>query len=462
MNPGIPRPDRRRFLKTSAVALGSAALGFPSFTPSRALAAPGRPGANDRLVLGHIGVGGRGFRLMNELSAKLPRGDLAFAAVCDVDEARLARALGKAGPAATAYRDYRYILERKDIDAVVIATPDHWHGVGMVHAAQCGKHVYLEKPACCTIAEGTAMVRAAREHKVCVQVGSQGRSQRECYLANRYIANGNLGRVHKVTCWHYESPVDKNPVPDSAPPPGLDWDLWLGPLPWRPYNARYLPGTFRWIMESGGGQIRDRGAHVMSNALWIMNAERQMFPAPGASASPVTISATGTVPTSGLWDTAITMEVVYEFRNPDWTLVWSQPGERIPYFDPQKREELQIRDTYGAVYHGTDDKLVVWVGDGQVFTETKAIDWKPVPGAREVHASPGFDHFDDWFEAIRMGREPVMNIEAGVATAYLTVLANLSLILGRKLTWDPVKREIIGDEAARRMMSRPQRYPYVA
>jgi predicted dehydrogenase len=374
---------------------------------------------------------------------------------------RLGKALAKAGPAATAYRDYRYVLERKDIDAVVIATPDHWHGVNLVHAAECRKHVYLEKPACCTIDEGKAMVKSARENKVCVQVGSTGRSQPECYKANRYIANGNIGRVSKVVCWHYESPVDKNPVPDSAPPPELDWDLWLGPLAWRPYNAKYCHSTFRWIMESGGGQIRDRGAHVMSNALWIMNADQQMLASARQPAGLVTIEATGTLPTKGLWDTAVTMEVTYRFTKPEWTLVWSQPGERVPYFDDEKRKKLGIRDTYGAVYHGSSDKLVVWVGDSQVFTEPKAVDWQPGPGAKDVHRSPDFDHTEDWFQGIKTGRPNVTNIEAGVAAAYLTVLGNLALVLGRKLTWDPVKQEIIGDETARRMMSRPQRYPYV-
>ena len=453
--------DRRSFLKVSAAAVGSAALGFPDIIPARALAAPGRPGANERLTLGHIGVGGKGFNHLGYFTDRAARGDLNIAAVCDIDEKRLSRALTKAGPQATPYRDYRYLLERKDIDAVVIATPDHWHAVGMVHAAQCGKHIYVEKPACCTIEEGKAMVKAARDHKVRVQVGSQGRSQEECYLANRYIANGQIGAVNRVVCWHYESPADNNPVPDSAPPPELDWDLWLGPLAWRPYNARYCHGTFRWIMESGGGQIRDRGAHVMSNALWIMNADRQMFATPRHPAPPVTIEATGTVPTKGLWDTAVTMEVKYQFKNPDWTLVWSQPGERIPYFDQEKAKAQKIRDTYGATYHGSSDKLIVWVGDGQVYTEKKAIDWQPTPGARDVHRSPNFDHTEDWFQAIKAGRDNVMPIEAGVATAYLTVLGNLSLILGRKLVWDPVKQEIIGDETARRLMSRPQRYPYV-
>lgn len=452
---------RRSFLKVGATALGTAAIGFPDIIPARALAAPGRPGANDRLTLGHIGVGGRGTGLMTSVLDRLSRGDVNVAAVCDVDENRLSKALTKAGPAVTPYRDYRYLLERKDIDAVVIATPDHWHAVGMAHAAQCGKHVYVEKPACCTIDEGKAMVKAARDNKVTVQVGSTGRSQPECYKANRYVANGNIGQVSRVVCWHYESPVDLKPVPDSAPPPELDWDLWLGPLAWRPYNARYCPGTFRWIMESGGGQIRDRGAHVMSNALWIMNADQKMFASPQRPASPVTIEAKGTLPTKGLWDTAITMEVTYTFKNPDWTLVWAQPGEKIPYFDQEKVKALKIRDSYGATYHGSKDKLIVWVGDGQVYTEQKAVDWTPGPGAKDVHQSPNFDHMEDWFRGIRTGKETITNIEAGVAAAYLTVLGNLSLILGRKLTWDPVKHEIVGDDAARRMMSRPQRYPYV-
>ena len=452
---------RRSFLKTAAAALGTGALGFPTIIPASALGADGQLSPSERITIGHIGVGGMGSGHLGYTTQRASRGDVNVAAVCDVDEARLASAVKKAGPKAAAYRDYRYLLERKDIDAVIMATPDHWHAVGMVHAAQCGKHVYVEKPACCTIEEGKAMVKAARDNKVTVQVGSQGRSQRECYYANRYVANGNIGQVSKVTCWHYESPSDSHPVPDQEPPPGLDWDLWLGPLPWRPYNPRYCPGSFRWMMESGGGQIRDRGAHVMSNALWIMNADQKMFASPENPASPVTIEAKGTLPTKGAWDVALTMEVVYQFKNPDWTLVWAQPGQMIPYYDAERKKALGIRDSYGAVYQGDKDKLILWVGDGQTFTEPKALEWKPGPGAKDVHKSPNFDHHEDWFQGIKTGRKTVMNIEAGAATAFLTVLGNLSLILGRKLTWDPVKQEIIGDAEARRLMSRPQRHPYV-
>lgn len=443
---------RRTFFKKAGVAVvGATAMGFPQIIPSRVLGAPGKTGANDRLTIGHIGIGGMGGDHLGYMLARRSRGEVNVAALCDVDENRLASALKSVGAPATPYRDYRYLLERKDLDAVVIATPDHWHAVQTVHAAECGKHVYVEKPACCTIQEGKAMVAAGNKNKVAIQIGSQGRSQREAYLAHRYIANGMIGQVRKVTCWHYESPSDDNPVPDCAPPPELDWDLWLGPMRWRPYNPRYCHGVFRWIMESGGGQIRDRGAHVMSCALYFMNADHT---------GPVSIEAKGNLPTKGLWDTAIKMEVVYEFKNPDWTLVWSQPGEKVPYFDDDKRKREGIRDGYGAVYHGDKDKLVVWVGDGQVYTELKAVNFQVPPGGVDVYQSPRFDHREDWFQGIKTGRKTIMNIEAGAATANLCVLGNLSLVLGRKLQWDPVKQIIVGDEEARRLMGRPQRYPY--
>lgn len=449
-HPAIPR---RSFLQRSGTAvLGLTAFGVPQILPARVLGAGyTTPTAKDRLNIAHIGVGGMGNGHLGYMLARQSRGDVNVVAVCDVDEGRLAGAVKSTGGKATPYRDYRYVLERKDVDAVVISTPDHWHACQTVHACQTGKHVYVEKPACGTIEEGKAMIRAARDNKICVQVGSQGRSQREAFYAHQYIANGMLGKVHTVKCWHYATPSDDRPVPDSEPPADLDWDLWLGPLPWRPFNQRYLHGVFRWLLESGGGQIRDRGAHVMSNALHFMNADHT---------GPVTIETKGRVPTRGLWDSAIHMEVTYQFKNPDWTLIWAQPGEMVPYFDRDRLKREGIREGYGAVYHGDKDKLVVWVGDGQVYTETKALEFKKPPGGVDVPKSPRFDHHEDWFEGIKTGRKTIMNIEGGVATANLCVLGNLSLIVGRKLHWDPVKREIVGDEAARRLMSRPQRYPY--
>lgn len=437
--------SRRRILKTAG-----AALAAPYFVPSHVLAAPGRAGANERLTFAHIGVGGMGTHHLRDMASRMKRGEVNIAAVCDADEKRLVKASENAGPQADVYRDYRYVLERKDIDAVVIATPDHWHAVQTVHAAQCGKHVYVEKPACCTIEEGKAMVEAAHENKIAVQVGSQGRSQTEAYLSHRYLVNDTIGHIDKVWCFHYPSPVDAKPVRDSDPPAELDWDLWLGPLRWRPYNRRYCHGTFRWILESGGGQIRDRGAHVMSCAMWWMGAD---------GTGPVTVEATGTSPAGGLWDSAVDMEVTYTFKNPDWTMIWSQQKDHAPPAEKRhKGEDKIIRPGYGAVYHGTKGTFTHWGGDGGTWAERKAREWEPPAGAKDVYESPG--HKEDWFEGIKTGKKTIMNIEAAVGVSNLCVLGNLSFILGRKIQWDQSKQEIIGDAYAQRMMSRPQRHPY--
>jgi len=269
-------------------------------------------------------------------------------------------------------------------------------------------------------------------------------------LAHRYLTNGNIGRVTQVDCFHYPSPAGAF-TPDSDPPAELDWDAWLGPLRWRPYNRGYCHGTFRWLMESGGGQIRDRGAHVMSCAMWWMNAD---------GTGPVEVEATGEAPQRGLWDSAVKINVKYTFKNPDWVLTWNQPGEPAP---PEERTGKEpggpiTRPGYGAVYRGDQGTFTHWGGDGGTWAERKAREWQPGPGAKDVYQSPG--HKEDWFDGIKTGKKTIMNVEAGADVAILTVLGNLSFLLGRKLRWDHSQREIVGDEQARRLMGRPQRYPY--
>jgi predicted dehydrogenase len=445
---GVPR---RTFLHTAgSVAAAGAAFGAPHLIPTGVLAAEGRQGANDRLTFGHIGVGGMGGGHLGGMVGRMKRGDVNIAAVCDVDDKRLENASRTAGPQADCYRDYRHVLDRKDIDAVVIATPDHWHAVQTVHAAERGKHVYVEKPACCTVEEGKAMIESANRAKIAVQVGSQGRSQPEAYLAHRYLANGNIGKISQVDCFHYNSPVGGFNA-DSDVPPELDWDLWLGPLRYRPFNRGHCHGVFRWLMESGGGQIRDRGAHVMSCAMWWMGAD---------GTGPVEVEATGEAPKRGLWDSAVSISVKYTFKNPDWVLTWNQPGEPVP---PEERTGKEpggkiSRPGYGAVYKGDKGTFVHWGGDGGTWAERKAREWEPGAGAVDVYRSPG--HMEDWFEGIKTGKRTIMNIEAAADVAILTVLGNLSFLLKRKLRWDQAKREIVGDEQAQRLMGRPQRYPY--
>jgi predicted dehydrogenase len=433
--------NRRQFLQRSATAVGALTL-----IPSGVLAAPGRPGASERFVLGHIGVGGMGMTHVQNMLRFQKDGKVRIAAVCDADENRMEAAVENVGPGTASYTDYRHMLERKDIDAVLIATPDHWHAVQTVHACEMGKHVYVEKPASVTVREGQAMVNAARANRVAVQVGAQARTAKGGWHTCRAIRNGIVGKVHKVTCWHYANPVDDNPVPDSPPPDGLDWDLWLGPLPWRPHNRRYQPANFRWFLESGGGQIRDRGAHQFSTILWAMDADNQ---------TSFTVEATGTPPLKGLWDCPVDMHVVYQFKNPDWTLEWGQPGNKVG------------KTEFGNVFWGEHGQLILeWEG-GYRPANPEAINFQMPPGGKEVYRTDEYEDFNmnhkaDWFKSIREGHlRPAVDIEIAHRTATLCNLGNLAYILGRKLVWDGDKQEVVGDEAANRLLSRPQRYPYV-
>ena len=423
--------NRRQFL-TAAGATVAATM----YIPTRAF------GANERVVVGHIGVGGRAGGLLSYDMILEKEGLTHVAAICDIDEKKLAGAK-KQLPDAAAYFDYRELLERKDLDAVVIGTPDHQHAVMTVHACAAGKHVYVEKPSSVTIQEGNAMIAAARKYGRVVQVGSQARSAKPAHQACTYIRNGMLGRVTKITCWH-----DRNPTgsckPNTPPPSERFWDMWLGPLRWRPHNPDYYPGTFRWFLESGGGVIRDRGAHMFSIIRWCLDADTQ---------HPVSVEAKGTPPKQGLFDCPVEMEVLYTFKNPDWQVVWSQPGNsRGP-------------GGFGIVFQGEKDELVVCRDGTQIPAAEKARNYTVPEGGVHVfrlgkHEDYNVDHVEDWVQAIKTGRQPIMHIEAGHNAATMCIIGNISYQLGRKLEWDGPNQRFVNDEHANRLLSTPQRYPF--
>lgn len=425
------KPTRRKFLATAG-----AVLGAPALIPSRAL------GANDRLNVGHIGVGGRAGSLLRYDLTLQQSGLTQVVALCDIDRRRLAKA-AKDVPGAASHFDYREMLQREDIDAVMIGTPDHWHSVQTVHACESGKHVYVEKPSSVTIQEGNAMIAAARKHNRVVQVGSQARSAEPAHQACTYIRNGMLGRVKKVSCWHTLNPTAR-PNPDTPPPSERFWDMWQGPMRWRPHNTNFYPGKFRFIMESGGGVIRDRGAHVFSIIRWCMNADDQQ---------PVSVEAKGTPPKQGLFDCPVEMEVVYTFKDPHWQVVWSQPGEH------------RGQGGFGMVFHGEKDELVVCRDGTRIPADEKASSFKVPPGGVEVycmdkHSDYNLNHVEDWVQAIRGGRKPCMHIEAGHNAATMCIIGNLAYLLGRKLHWDGKKQCFVGDAHANRLLGTPQRHPY--
>lgn len=417
---------------------------FPTIIPEGVIGKPGRPGANDRIVVASIGIGGMG---RSHVPADV-------AALCDVDQNRLNDVAQKvvANEKRTLptppdlYTDYRQILERKDIDAVTIGTPDHWHAMMTVHACQAGKHVYSEKPTCNTLQEGRAMVNAARQYDRAVQIGAQGRSNANAHAACQYVRNGMLGQVNRVEIWHPDNPTTTDTAEPMPIPPGLDWDLWLGPAAYRPFHSRYHPGNFRWFMDLGGGQIKDRGNHALSIVSWLMNND--------SYAGLVTVEATGDPQPTGMYDTPKNFVVNWAFQNPDWTLTWRQGP--VP----------ETHGQWGATYYGDRDSLIVTEGDGGCKTEEKAMHYQP-PAGGEVYLHPVAPdtpaterHRQDWYDCIRTGRLPVMDVAIGHATCSLCILGNLAWTLGRKLTYDMGAERFIGDDEANGCIAANYRTPW--
>ncbi|HLV80247.1 MAG TPA: Gfo/Idh/MocA family oxidoreductase [Chthonomonadaceae bacterium] len=431
MNQPRKRISRRSFLKASAAT--TAVVGMPAIVPEGVIGRPGRPGANDRIVIGHIGVGGMGSGHVHEDAA----------ALCDVDANHLADVAKKVTQGTPFLcKDYRELLDHMDIDAVMIATPDHWHAIMMVNACQAGKDVYSEKPTCKTIQEGQAMVNAARRYGRVVQIGAQGRSQDYAHAACQFIRNGQIGTVRRVEVWHENNWTD-GWGEEKPPPPELDWDLWLGPARWKPYNPQYAHFNFRWMMDFGAGFIRDRGNHVLSLVMWCMNAD---------NTGPVSVEATGEPAKEGVWDVPVTMEVKWEFKNPDWTLTWSQPGLRHTF--PGGSDPIP----WGAKYYGDRDTLIVSGGDGGGDTEKKAWDYQPPADGVHIFKSPG--HRENWLQCIKTRERTVMPADVGYHVIILPIIANIAYQLGRKLQWDPLAERFIGDEEANRFLAEPYRVPW--
>ncbi len=399
---------------------------------SGVLAVNGRAGANNRIVTGHIGVGGKGTGHLKSIPDNV-------GALCDVDALHAKKAASLFDRKLPIFSDYRRLLERKDIDAVVIASPDHWHALMMIDACAAGKDVYVEKPACKTIEEGRAMVNAAKRYKRVVQVGSQGRHHPAAAVLRKFLQEGNIGRVTRVECWHNDNPVGGDPLKAAKPPAHLDWDMWLGPAAGRAFNPDYCHRNFRWMLDLGGGQIRDRGAHVFNLISWFLGLDRT---------GPSRIEAKGRIPESGLWNCPTHFEVTYDFKRPDISIHWAQPGIRAADFE------------FGAVYHGTQGKTIVRGGDGRVFPDEQVVAFAndnemayTLPDKVPAHKY----NLENWLDCIKTRKAPVMDIESGHRVASMCILANLAYRLERPVSWNPKRERFDRDKAANLLLGSPGR-----
>lgn len=403
--------SRRAFLAASVV-----------LAPA-ALAQPGRPRANDRVVTGHIGVGARGRALLTRL-----RGSAA--AVCDVDEDHLADGAALVGAGVRVYRDYRELLEQSDIDAVVIATPDHWHALQTVHACEAGKDVYVETPACRVFEEGRAMVRAATWYGRVVHAGATGPHAQAVAAVRAHLQGGASGTVQGVACWGVANLEGGNPAKNAQAPQTLDWDRWLGPNRWRPYNPDCAHGNWRRLLDFGGGNVCQQGAQLLHVADDLLD-----LPATGT----VTVSATGARPASGLWDCPTTLETTWSFSATGLTIHWQQPGP-----DDAAPAGLSVE--------GTSDTLrLSWRGDQW------RLEAPPQPAEEE---SEDADPLMVWLEAVRNGDASGGGLATACRAAALAALANAAWRLGRSVTCDLETGGCAGDWQAERLLRAPGRGAY--
>lgn len=410
--------SRRGFLAT--VAAGSVA---PAFVPSRCF------GANEKVTLGFIGVGGQG---KGNLGGFLKHANVA--AVCDVDSKRLADALGvveKAGGRAEGYADYRKLLERKDIDAVVISTPDHWHALPTVHACAAGKDVYVEKPLSLTIAEGRVMVDAARKHKRIVQTGSQQRSDTKFRRACELVRSGMIGQVEKVLVGIPNVNFSGPPVADGTAPPELDYNFWLGPARERPYNAKRTHYNFRFFWDYSGGQMTNFGAHHIDIAQWGLGTD---------DTGPVSVEGTAEYHPEKWYEVSMKCRVTHRYANGVEMIVGQ--GQR------------DIPD--GTTFVGT--KGTLFVNRGVLKTTPEEIASSTEPTSVSLYESAS--HHRNFLDCVKSRQAPICDVEIGHRSATICHLGNIACRLQRKLVWDPVGEKFVGDEEASREISRAYRSPW--
>jgi len=438
--------DRREFMRRAALTSVGAGISMAGISTGNVL------GANEKVVIGVIGAGKMG---ISNLETFAKQAGVEVAAVADVYEPNLQKGLKAAGEKAQAYKDFRQILDRQDIDAVIVATPDHWHPLQTVLACQAGKDVYVEKPVAHVVDEGKRMVAAARKYQRVVQVGTWQRSGIHFQKAIQLVQDGLIGKVSFVRTWNYANSYPEgigNP-PDSDPPAGLDWDFWLGPAPkvpfnWNrfglPYDGRDRWSTFRYFWDYAGGWLGDWGVHLIDIVQWAMKVD-----------GPNAITTTG-----GKFylqdnsDIPDTLQTTFEY-----------PGFVCLYENRLDNENSMWGKGYGIEFHGTDGTLFVDRSGFQVFPEkrrleNKSVDRAPTVQMESVNDALG-DHVRNFLECLKSRKQPVSDIEIGHRSTSTCLLGNVAYRSKERLVWDvPNQRMLQGSVDARKLLSREGRAPW--
>ncbi|MEK7683905.1 MAG: Gfo/Idh/MocA family oxidoreductase [Verrucomicrobiota bacterium] len=456
--PGVnqqQRLTRRRFIKA-----GAAAAAFTAASWSRVF------GANER-----VGVGVIGFGLIGRIHTRnfKAQPDVQIVGVAETYHPRLEAAAELVGGNVAKHTDFRRLLENKAVDAVVVATPDHWHALMTMMACAAGKDVYVEKPLTLFVREGRWMVDLARRHKRVVQVGTQQRSGPHYQQARELVRGGRLGQLVSVQCNFFRNvaPGFGNP-PDGNPPPELDYDLWLGPAPQRPYNPNRAIYHFRWFWDYSGGQMTNLGAHSLDTVHWIA----------GVKGPTAVTSAGGRHFLKDNCEVPDLQDALIEY--PGFHTV-CQFRECAAGFSKTGMGGVDFHGTKGSMSLGRDGfEITADKKENPVNILARIIGGHPVGGPQPVPETgeqywtePAEDTSGDWkdqyvrhtrnfLECIKSRQEPNSDLESSHRVATVCHLSNISLHTGRKIRWDAEKEQIIGDSEAAKMLVRPYRKPWDA
>jgi len=431
--------NRRRFLRNTALA--SLPLWFLERESACASAPAKRPAPNDRPGIALIGCGGMG-RVDAENARRF--GDII--AVCDVDANRLramAQQLTAAGKTPAQFQDYRKVLERDDIHTIIQATPDHWHTLINIGAAQAGKDVYAEKPLTLTVDEGRRTVNAVRRHGIVLQTGSQQRSGGKLRLACELVRAGRIGKLQTLTVFLPAGPRE-GPFAAAPVPAGLDWERWLGPTPKVEYVPQRCHATFRYWFDYSGGTMTDWGAHHNDIALWAINE-------PG----PVEISGRPLVdPIAGGYSAFSEFDLTLTYGNGVTQHIKSTVDDNGGggVINPAGQRN-------GVKFEGSNGWI--WATRTNIEASDEDLIMTPLP-ADAPRLAPSRDHMENFFDCVRLRQEPICHAEVGHRSATVCHLANIALRLGRKLRWDHGTEQFTGAGAseANAYLSRFMRKPY--
>ena len=430
------RESRRQFLRVG-IASAAAGLAAPYLIPDGVLAAPGRPGANDRITIGGIGVGRQGSGdVSNAAGTKIAQ----IVAIADVNIKRAKDFAAKFK--AKAYQNYHQLLERKDIDAIITATADHWRATVCIHACQAGKDIYAEKPMCHTIHEGRLMVQAVRKYGRVFQTGSQQRSIAKNRLGCELIRNGRIGKIKRVITFNYPSPwecaLPAQPVPD-----GLDWEMWCGPTPLVPYHLdlytpRAKPGWLSFRPYSGG-EMTGWGAHGFDQVQWALGMD-DSGPIEVWTEGPKFNPPTYKAPNTQTHGNKLCDKPKVFFR---------YPGDIVM--------ELGDGPHGGAIFIGEKGKITI--DRDKCVSDPKEIAKEPIR-ADEIHLYKSDNHMRNWLECIKTRKKPIADVEIGHRSATVCHLGNIARWLNRRVHWDPVREIFPNDAEANALMDRPRRKGY--